>query len=67
MPTGVVKWFNQTKGFGFITQESGGADLFVHATAIQTTGSKVLQEGQKVEYEVEDGAKGPQAANVKPL
>ncbi|EAU53670.1 cold-shock protein [Mariprofundus ferrooxydans] len=64
MATGTVKWFNDTKGFGFIAQDDGGDDVFVHFSAIQTDGFKSLQEGQKVEFEIEDGQKGPQARNV---
>ncbi|MEJ8554131.1 MULTISPECIES: cold-shock protein [Tepidibacter] len=63
MKTGIVKWFNSEKGFGFITVD-GGEDVFVHFSAIQTDGFKTLEEGQKVEFEVTDGPKGPQAANV---
>lgn len=63
--TGRVKWFNEKKGFGFIEQESG-PDVFVHFRAIQGGGFKTLTEGQSVSFEVEDGAKGPQAANVIP-
>ncbi|WFD09583.1 cold-shock protein [Tepidibacter hydrothermalis] len=63
MKTGIVKWFNSEKGFGFITVD-GGEDVFVHFSAIQTEGFKTLEEGQKVEFEVTDGPKGPQAANV---
>ncbi|MBT6691263.1 cold-shock protein [Candidatus Parcubacteria bacterium] len=62
MPQGKVKWFNDTKGFGFIEQDDGGADLFVHKTEVEG-GS--LQEGQVVEYEVGEGPKGPNATNVK--
>lgn len=61
--SGTVKWFNSEKGFGFITLE-GGKDVFVHHTAINGTGRKTLQDGQKVTLEVVQGAKGPQAANV---
>ena len=61
--TGKVKWFNAEKGFGFIERE-GGDDVFVHFTAIQTNGFKTLDEGQNVEFEITNGAKGPQAANV---
>ncbi|MGI9316497.1 MAG: cold-shock protein [bacterium] len=64
MATGTVKWFNESKGYGFISQEEGGEDVFVHFRAIQGTGFKTLQEGQKVNYEVEQGPKGLQAANV---
>ncbi len=63
MKTGVVKWFNNEKGFGFISVE-GEDDVFVHFSAINGEGYKSLEEGQKVEFEVVDGAKGPQAANV---
>jgi len=65
--TGTVKWFNESKGFGFITQEDGGKDVFVHFRAIKGDGFKTLAEGQAVSYEVEEGAKGPQAANVSVL
>tara|TARA_R110000782_G_scaffold123126_3_gene214551 strand:+ start:906 stop:1124 length:219 start_codon:yes stop_codon:yes gene_type:complete len=64
MATGTVKWFNESKGFGFITQDDGGADVFVHFNAIQGTGFKTLNEGQKVTYDVEDSPKGLQATNV---
>jgi CspA family cold shock protein len=63
MKQGTVKWFNAEKGFGFISVESEG-DVFVHFSAIQSEGYKTLEEGQKVEFEVVQGAKGPQAANV---
>ncbi|MGN1032831.1 MAG: cold-shock protein [Intestinibacter sp.] len=63
MKTGVVKWFNNEKGFGFISVEGEG-DVFVHYTAIQGEGYRSLEEGQNVEFEVVEGAKGPQAANV---
>lgn len=63
MKTGVVKWFNNEKGFGFISVE-GENDIFVHFSSIQGDGYKSLEEGQKVEFEIVDGAKGPQAANV---
>ena len=62
--TGTVKWFNDEKGFGFITQENGGADVFVHFRAIEGDGFKSLEEGQQVSFEIEQGQKGPQAANV---
>ena len=65
--TGTVKWFNESKGFGFITKEDGGKDVFVHFRAIKGEGFKTLAEGQAVSYEVEEGAKGPQAANVSVL
>ena len=59
-----VKWFNESKGFGFITPEDGSKDVFVHFSAIQTNGFKTLAEGQRVEFEITNGAKGPSAANV---
>ena len=64
MATGTVKWFNDGKGYGFITQGDGGKDVFVHHSAISGEGFKSLVEGAKVEYEVEDGPKGPQARGV---
>ena len=64
--TGRVKWFDEKKGFGFIERE-GGKDIFVHFRAIVGTGFKTLAEGQEVEFDVEEGRKGPQAANVKPI
>jgi CspA family cold shock protein len=64
--TGTVKWFNDSKGFGFIEQE-GGADVFVHYSAITSDGFKSLQEGQKVTMDVTQGQKGPQAENVQPV
>lgn len=67
MVTGTVKWFNDSKGFGFITPEDGGKDVFVHHSAILGTGFKTLAEGQKVQFEVTQGPKGPAAENVKPL
>ncbi|MFV1997811.1 MAG: cold-shock protein [Acidiferrobacterales bacterium] len=66
MATGTVKWFNDSKGFGFISQDDGGKDVFVHFSSISGDGFKTLTEGQKVTYEVQDGPKGPQAANVLP-
>lgn len=66
MKTGVVKWFDSKKGFGFISVD-GGDDVFVHFTAIQGEGYKTLDEGQQVEFEIEDGPKGPQASNVVKL
>lgn len=65
MMQGKVKWFNNSKGFGFIGRNDGGADLFVHYTAIQGTGFKALNEGDAVEFEIVEGPKGPQAANVQ--
>ncbi|AXW87321.1 cold-shock protein [Lonsdalea britannica] len=62
--TGSVKWFNESKGFGFITPEDGSKDVFVHFSAIQSNGFKTLAEGQRVEFEITSGAKGPSAANV---
>jgi CspA family cold shock protein len=67
MPTGTVKWFSNDKGYGFITPDDDGKDLFVHHTAIAGSGFKSLEEGAKVEYEEEQGAKGPNAANVRPI
>ncbi|MFC9294949.1 cold-shock protein [Streptomyces sp. NPDC057011] len=67
MATGTVKWFNSEKGFGFIQQDDGGPDVFVHFSAIATTGFKSLDENQKVEYTVTQGPKGPQAEQVVPL
>jgi CspA family cold shock protein len=64
MATGTVKWFNESKGFGFITQDNGGADVFVHFSAIKSSGFKTLAEGQKVSFDVTNGPKGPQASNV---
>lgn len=62
--TGLVKWFNAEKGFGFIIPDNGSKDVFVHFSAIQNNGFKTLEEGQKVSFSVESGAKGPAAANV---
>ena len=67
MATGTVKWFNADKGYGFITPDGGGADLFVHFSAIQSSGYRTLEEGAKVEYEEAEGQKGPQATNVMPI
>ena len=67
MAQGTVKWFNESKGFGFITPEGGGKDLFAHFSEIQAAGFKTLQENQRVEFEVKQGAKGPQAANIRTL
>ena len=65
--TGSVKWFNETKGFGFLSQDNGGQDVFVHFNAIVADGFKTLTEGQKVSFNVEEGKKGPQATEVTPL
>jgi CspA family cold shock protein len=65
MATGTVKWFNDSKGFGFITQDGGGDDVFCHQSAIQSDGFRTLAEGQMVEFEVTRGPKGLQAANVR--
>lgn len=65
MASGTVKWFNDSKGFGFVTPEDGGKDLFAHFTAIQQPGFKTLQEGQRVTFEVTTGPKGQQASNIR--
>ncbi|MFT3873123.1 MAG: cold-shock protein [Nocardioides sp.] len=65
MAQGTVKWFNAEKGFGFIAQEDGGDDVFVHYSAIEMQGYKSLEENQRVEFEVTQGPKGPQAENVR--
>jgi CspA family cold shock protein len=65
MATGTVKWFNDAKGFGFITQDNGGDDVFCHHTAIEMDGFRSLSEGQRVEFEVVKGPKGLQASNVR--
>ncbi len=67
MPEGTVKWFNAEKGYGFIQPDEGGEDLFVHFSAINQSGYKSLDEGQKVTFEVTQGQKGPQASNVSPV
>jgi CspA family cold shock protein len=65
MPSGTVKWFNDAKGFGFIQPDSGGADAFAHFSAIQMEGFKTLKEGQRVDFELTQGAKGLMAANIQ--
>ena len=67
MATGTVKWFNAEKGFGFITPDDGGADLFAHFSAISCGGYRSLEENQKVEFEVGQGQKGPQAQDIRPI
>jgi CspA family cold shock protein len=67
MPTGTVKWFNDAKGYGFISRGDGEKDVFVHFSAITGEGYRSLQEGDQVEFEVTQGAKGPQAANVRKI
>ena len=67
MATGTVKWFNAEKGFGFIAPDEGGADVFAHYSAIDGRGYRSLEENQKGEFEVTQGAKGPQASNIRPL
>ena len=67
MAQGTVKWFNDSKGYGFITPSDGSADVFVHHSEIQMDGFKTLAEGQEVEFEVSQGQKGPRATNVKPV
>ncbi len=67
MTQGTVKWFNAEKGFGFISVDGGGADVFVHHSAIQTSGYRTLEENQRVEFDIVQGAKGPQADKVRPI
>jgi cold shock protein len=67
MPTGTVKWFNSEKGFGFISQDGGGPDVFVHFSAISGNGYRNLEENQKVEFQTKPGPKGPQAAEVRSI
>ena len=67
MATGIVKWFNDSKGFGFITPDDGGDDLFAHFSAIQSKGFRTLGEGQKVSFDVTTGPKGKQASNIQPV
>ncbi len=64
MANGTVKWFNDSKGYGFIEQEDGGQDVFVHQSAINAAGFKTLKEGDRVSFDIEQGQKGPAAANV---
>jgi cold shock protein len=67
MATGIVKWFNADKGFGFITPDDGGKDVFAHFSAIASNGYRSLEENQRVEFDVTQGAKGPQADNIRPI
>lgn len=67
MSTGTVKWFNDAKGFGFITPDEGGEDVFAHFSAIQTNGFRSLKEGQKVQFDIIQGPKGKQASNIVPM
>lgn len=67
MATGIVKWFNSEKGYGFIAPDDGSADLFAHFSAIDGSGRRDLEEGQRVEFDAEQGQKGPQAANIRAL
>jgi CspA family cold shock protein len=67
MAVGTVKWFNAEKGFGFITPDDGGADVFAHFSAIATSGYRSLDENQRVEFEIAQGQKGPQAENIRPV
>ena len=66
MATGIVKWFNDAKGFGFITPDGGGEDVFAHFSAINANGNKTLQENQRVTFDITAGPKGKQAANIQP-
>lgn len=67
MATGIVKWFNDSKGFGFISPDEGGEDLFAHFSAIQSNGFRSLTEGQRVSFEITTGPKGKQASNIQPI
>ncbi len=67
MPTGIVKWFNESKGFCFIKPDEGGEDLFAHFSEIQSKGFRTLQENQRVEFTVKAGPKGPQASQIRPI
>ena len=67
MSTGTVKWFNDAKGFGFITPDEGGEDVFSHFSAISTSGFRSLKEGQKVQFDIVQGPKGKQASNITPI
>ena len=67
MATGTVKWFSEQKGFGFITAEEGGEEIFVHHSNIEAEGYRTLDEGQRVEYETGQGRKGPEATKVRPI
>jgi len=67
MTAGTVKWFNGDKGFGFIAQDGGGADVFAHFSAIEASGFRTLEENQRVEFDITQGPKGPQAATIRPL
>ena len=67
MPTGTVKWFNDAKGFGFITPDDGGEDVFAHFSEIKGSGFKSLKDNQKVSFEIKTGPKGKQASNITPL